>query len=327
MRTPMFTMRRALLLGAVALTLPWSATGAEPNWPTKPIRAVVGFAPGGGTDLMARFLAQPLGELLGQPVIVDNKPGASGNIAAAAVIQAPPDGYTIYIAPTTVQSANPSLLKSSVNPARDLVPLAGIGRMQLHLIVKPGLPVKDVGEFLALMRANRGKLSYASSGSGTTPHLITEALLQQAGLEALHVPYRGAGPSLQAVLAGEADFVLDPGISFQHVRAGKVRMLAVASGRRSPGFPEIPTLGEAGVAGLDLDTWFGVWVPVGTPPEVMARLSQGISKALAQPAVRKQFSDMVAEAAFLDTDGFRQLLDKETLALTKVIIERKLKVE
>jgi len=314
----------SLIIGALCAP---ATLHAQSAWPTKPLRVVVGFAPGGGTDLMARILAQPLGELLGQSVIVENKPGASGNIAAGEVIRAPADGYTLYIAPTTVQSANPSLIKSNINPAKDLVPLAAIGRMQLHLIVRPGLAVKDLGDLIAMARANPGKLTYASSGPGTTPHLITEVFLQQTGLEINHIPYRGAGPSLQAVLAGETDFVLDPGISFQHVRTGKVRMLAVASGRRSAAFPDVPTMGEAGVAGLDLDTWFGIWVPVGTPPEVMAKLSQAVAKALEQPALRQRFNEIIAEAAFLNSADFRGLLDKETAVLTRVIKERKINVE
>ena len=314
----------SLILGALCAP---ATLHAQSAWPTKPLRVVVGFAPGGGTDLMARILAQPLGELLGQSVIVENKPGGSGNIAAGEVIRAPADGYTLYIAPTTVQSANPSLIKSNINPAKDLVPLTAIGRMQLHLIVRPGLAVKDLGELIAMARANPGKLTYASSGPGTTPHLITEVFLQQTGLEINHIPYRGAGPSLQAVLAGETDLVLDPGISFQHVRTGKVRMLSVASGRRSAAFPDVPTMGEAGVAGLDLDTWFGIWVPVGTPPEVMAKLSQAVAKALEQPALRQRFNEIIAEAAFLNSADFRSLLDKETAVLTRVIKERKINVE
>lgn len=315
----------ALMLGALA---PTASLAADPAWPTKSIRIVVGFAPGGGTDLMARIVGQALGEIVGQSVIVENKPGGSGNIAASDVIRAPADGYTIYIAPTTVQSANPSLFKSNpVNLARDLVPLAGIGRMQLHLIVRPGLAVKDLGELMAMARANPGKLTYASSGAGTTPHLIGEVFLQQTGLDIRHIPYRGAGPSLQAVLASETDIALDPGIAFQHVRAGKVRMLAVASGRRSPAFPDVPTFGESGVAGLDLDTWFGAWVPAGTPPDVMAKLDQAFAKALEQPNVRQRFSEIIAEAAFLNQTDFRAMLDKETRVLAQVIKERKINVE
>jgi tripartite-type tricarboxylate transporter receptor subunit TctC len=327
-RLDMILRRLATRMAAALLLLvAVNPLHAQTTWPAKPLRIVVGFAPGGGTDMMARIVAQSLGELLGQSVIVENKPGASGNIAAAEVIRAAADGYTLYVAPTTVQSANPLLFKSSINMAKDLSPLAAIGRMQLHLVVRHDSPFKDMRDLLAYARDNPGKLSYASSGPGTTPHLITEVLLQQTGLNMVHVPYRGAGPSLQAVLAGETSFVLDPGIAFQHVRAGKLRMLAVASGRRSPSFPDVPTMGELGVPGLDLDTWFGIWVPTGTPAEITNRLDEALAKVLAQPVVRQRFADMMAEATHLDAADFRNQLDRETRALTRVITERKISLD
>jgi len=297
---------------------------AQPTDATRPLRMLVGFAPGGGTDMMARVVAQALGDLLGQSVIVENKPGASGNIAAAEAIRAAADGHTLYVAPTTVHSANPLLFKSSVNVARDLIPLAAIGRMQLHLVVRQDAPFKDAKELINYARIHPGQLSYASSGPGTTPHLITEVLLQQTGTSIVHVPYRGAGPSLQAVLAGETTFTLDPGIAFQHVRTGRLRMLAVASGRRSSAFPAVPTMGDLGVAGLDLDTWFGIWVPAGTPADTTRRLDRALAQVLDQAAVKQRFAEMMAEAVHLDAADFRTLLDKETRALTRVINERRI---
>jgi tripartite-type tricarboxylate transporter receptor subunit TctC len=324
---PGIVRRVAVTVATLSLLGFASAAPAQSQWPTKPIRFVVGFAAGGGSDLIARAVAQALGEQLGQPVIIDNKPGASGNLAGAEVARAPADGYTMFVGPTSMQSANPFLIKSNFNPAKELAPAAGIGFVQLFLVTRPGLPLKNVGELIAMAKANPGKLTYASSGPGTSPHLLTETFLQQTGTEAIHVPYRGAAPSLQGVQAGDADFVLDPGISFQFVRAGRMGMLAVASARRSPAFPDVPTMAESGVSGVDLDTWFGVWVPVGTPAEIVSRFGSALSKVLDDPAVRQRFAGMPAEAKYLPAPAFRKLLEDETRTLSKVITDRKIKLD
>ena len=329
MNKPMISrIRRAL--GATALVL---GAGASPllaqaqAWPAKPVRIVVGFAPGGTTDVMARLMAQSLSESLGQPVVIDNKPGASGNIAAAEVARATPDGYTLLIAPTSVETANPSLFKSNVLPSRDLTPVAGIGKTQMYLVAKPQSTAKDVRELVAQAKAQPGKMSYASSGAGTPPHLACELFKQATGTDILHVPYRGAAPALQDVLSGQADFACDPGIAFPHIRSGKVKLLAIVSDKRSPFFPDVPTVGEQGFKGNNMDIWFGLWTPNGTALETVARLSRELAKALAQPAIKSRYADLGAENVALDTADFRALLASEGKLLSTLIRDQKITVE
>jgi tripartite-type tricarboxylate transporter receptor subunit TctC len=316
------SMRRSLLGAAAVLSLsavsgPLWAQAA--SWPTKPVRVVVGFAPGGGTDVMARIVAQGLSETLGTTIIVDNKPGASGNLAAGEVVRAAPDGYTLMVAPTSVETANPSLFKASFNPAKDLTPVGSIGVTAMYIVAKPGITVKNAKELVDLAKANPDKLSYASSGAGTPPHLAAELFKMRTGISASHIPYRGSAPALQDVMAGQADYVFDPGIAFPHIRSGKVKLLGVASAKRSPFFPEVPTLAEQGIQGAELDIWFGVWVPNGTPPEIVARLNRELAKVLASPALKQRFAELGAEPAALDQAAFRKLLGEEARVLTTVI--------
>ncbi len=324
-----FQWRRSLTVAALSLLgLGASVSSHAQAWPAKPIRIVVGFAPGGTTDVMARLMAQQLSESLGQSVVIDNKPGASGNIAAAEVARAAPDGYTLFISPTSVETANPSLFKSSpVLPSRDLTPVAGIGKTQMYLVAKPQTTAKDVRELVAQAKAQPGKLSYASAGAGTPPHLACELFKQATSTDIVHVPYRGAAPALQDVLSGQADFVCDPGIAFPHIRSGKAKLLAIVSEKRSPFFPDVPTVVEQGFKGNYMDIWFGMWAPNGTPSEVVSRLSRELAKALGQPAVKSRYADLGAENVALDTSEFRNLLAAEGRLLSGLIRDQKITVE
>ena len=323
------TSRRCLAVCAAAMlagaSLPAAAQQAP--WPNKPVRLVVGFAPGGGTDVMARAVAQSLTESMGQSFIVDNKPGASGNLAVSEVARATPDGYTILVAPTSVETANPYLFKSNVNPSRDLAPVMGIGRMQMYVVARPTLDVKDVKGLVALAKAQPGKLNYASSGTATPPHLAGELFKQSTGTFVTHVPYRGSAPALQDVMAGQADFVFDPGIAFPHIKAGKVKLLGVASDRKSPFFPEAPTYAELGIKNASLDIWFGVWAPNNLPADVTERLSRELTKALAAPALKERFNSLGAEPAPVETQAFRKLLADEGKTLSTLIKDRKIVLE
>ena len=323
------TACRSLALAVLAMAgFACSAqTQTAASWPTRPVRIVVGFAPGGGTDVMARNMSQALSEALGQPVIVDNKPGASGNIAVSEVARAAPDGHTFLIAPTSVETANPSLFKSNILPARDLTPVGSVGRMQMYLVAKPQIAAKNVRELVALAKAKPDTLSYASSGPGTAPHLACELFKQATGTAITHIPYRGSSPALQDVLSGQADFVCDPGIAFPHIRAGKVKLLGVVSAKRSPFFPDVPTVSEQGFPGANLDIWFGMWAPVGTPPDIVARMNREVGKALAQPTVKEHYGNLGAEAVGMDTAAFRKLLAEETLQLSTLIKEQKISVD
>jgi tripartite-type tricarboxylate transporter receptor subunit TctC len=329
MNTPLSLPRRALLTLAAAATLGATGTAmAQQQWPTaKPLKIVVGFAPGGTTDVMARVIAQSLSESLGQSVVVDNKPGASGNVAAAEVIRAPADGYTLLIAPTSVETANPSLFKQTILPSRDLTPVAGVGRSQMYLVVKPQSTAKDARDLVAMIKADPAKVSYASAGAGTPPHLAGELFNQVIAANVAHIPYRGAAPALQDVMANQVDYVFDPGIAFPHVRSGKVRMLAVAGNNRSSFFPDVPTLAELGFKGAELDIWFGLWAPNGTPADVVARLNKDIAKALALPATKTRYEALGGEPVGLDTGDFKKLLAEEGRVLSTLIKDRKIVLE
>ncbi|MDP2015603.1 tripartite tricarboxylate transporter substrate binding protein [Hydrogenophaga sp.] len=300
---------------------------APAAWPNKTLRIVVGFAPGGSTDIMARILAQSIGESLGQTVIIENKPGASGNIAAADVIRATPDGYSFLIAPTSVETANPSLFKSTILPSRDLMPVGGVGRTQMYLVAKPQIEAKDARELVAIAKASPGKMSYASAGAGTPPHLACELFKLATSTFITHVPYRGAAPALQDVMGGQADFVCDPGIAFPHIRTGKVKLLGVVSAKRSPFFPDVPTVTEQGFPGANLDIWFGMWAPNGTPPDVVARMNRELGKALALPATKTRYGDLGAEPIALSTAEFKTLLTDEGALLSKLIKDQKISVD
>ncbi|MGA8784327.1 MAG: tripartite tricarboxylate transporter substrate binding protein [Polaromonas sp.] len=329
--SPNCLLRRRLIQAAAAtcctLGLAGTALAQAPAWPAKPIRLVVGFAPGGTTDVMARVMAQSLSEALGQTVLVDNKPGVGGNVAATEVIRAPADGYTFLIAPTSVETANPYLFKQTISPAKDLTPVAGVGRSQMYLVVKPQSTFKDAKEFVAYARANPGKLSYASSGPGTPPHLAAEMFKRVTGIFATHIPYRGAAPALQDVMAGQVDYLFDPGIAFPHVRSGKVRMLAVAGANRSSFFPDVPTLAELGFKGAELDIWFGMWAPKGTPPDITARMVREVAKALSLPATKTRYESLGAEPVGLGNAEFKSLLTSETKMLSALIKDSKINVD
>jgi len=278
--------RRTLLALALIASSLFSAAQAQ-TWPAKPVKVIVNFPPGGAADQLARAIGVPLAEALGQPVVVENRGGANDNIGGEAVAKAPADGYTLLMSSGGMVSVNPHLYpKMSFNPAKDLVPVAAAARVLVFLEVKPSLPVNNVKEFLAYLKANPGKLSFGSPGNGSSPHLAAEMLKAQTNSFAVHVPYRGAAPAMQDLLGGQLDFMFDPGIGLQHVKAGKLKLLAVGSAKRSPLFPDVPTLDEVGLKNFDADTWFGFYAPAGTPPAVVSRLNQEINKILATQPVK-----------------------------------------
>ena len=265
--------------------------GQAPTWPAKPLRVIVNFPPGGAADQLARAIGQPLQEALGQPVVIENRAGANGNIGGEAVAKAPNDGYTLLMSSGGMVSVNPHLYaKMAFDPTKDLIPVAAAARVLVFLEVKPTLPVNNVKEFLAYMKANPGKLSFGSPGNGSSPHLAAEMMKAQTGMYAVHVPYRGAAPAMQDLLGGQLDFMFDPGIGLQQVKSGKLKLLAVGSPKRSPLFPDVPTLAEAGLEGFDADSWFGFYAPAGTPPAVVSRLNSEINKALGTQAVKDRIS-------------------------------------
>lgn len=317
------TLRRLALAGLLALALP-SAALAQ-NWPTKPVRVVVNFPPGGAADQIARLIATPLSEALGQPVVVENRGGANGNVGGEVVAKSPADGYTLLMSSGGMVSVNPHIYpRMPFDPAKDLSPVAAAARVMVFLVAKPGLPVNTVQEFLAHVKASPGRLSYGSAGNGSSPHLAGEMMKSQAGLFAVHVPYRGAAPALQDLLAGQIDFYFDPGIGLNHVRSGRLKLLAVGSPKRSPLFPQTPTLDEAGLKGFDADTVFGFYAPAGTPPEVVARLNREINRILGTAAVKDRIQALGGEALPLSPTEFAAKAAEDSRRFGAIIRERKI---
>jgi tripartite-type tricarboxylate transporter receptor subunit TctC len=323
-----FSLTRRLLLPLLA-GLCFSSGAAAQAWPAaRPIRLVVNFAPGGAADVIARAVAPVLGEALKQQVIVDNKPGAGGNIGSAEVAKSPNDGYTLLLSSGGAITINPLIYANmAFNPEKDLVPVASLARVLVYLEVNPSVPARNVQELVAHMKANPGKLSFASPGAGSSPHLAGEMFKRMTGTDAQHVPYKGAGPALTDVLGGQVQFWFDPGPGLKHVKEGKLKLLAVGSPRRAPQWPDVPTLAEGGLAGFDADSLFAVYAPAGTPPAVVKRLHDEINSALQQPAVAAAITALGAEPAVLSLDGFVDRQVKERDRLGTLVKEIGLKLE
>ena len=295
------------------------------SWPSKPIKVVVNFPPGGAADQIARVIGQPLSEALGQPVVIENRAGANGNLGGEAVAKSAADGYTLLMSSGGMVSVNPHIYaRMSFDPVKDLTPVAAAARVLVFLVVKPTLPVDNVQQFLAYAKANPGKLTFGSAGNGSSPHLAAEMMKSQAGLFAVHVPYRGAAPALQDLLAGQLDFYFDPGIGLNQVRAGKLKLLAVGSPKRSPLFPQVPTLDEAGLKGFDADTVFGFYAPAGTPADVVSRLNREINRTLGLPAVRDRIQALGGEALAISAAEFAAKASEDSTRFGAIIRERKI---
>ena len=325
-------LRRGLLaaiwVSGTAIGLAPAAWAQPDSWPGKPIRLVVNFPPGSSPDVLARAISLPLQQALGQPVVVDNRAGASGMIGAELVAKAAPDGYTLLMTAGSTITTNPFIYpKIPYDTARDLVPVAAAARVALFLVVRPELPVQNLKEFVAYLKANPGKLSYGSAGNATGLHLAGEMLKGQAGVFAVHVPYKGASPALQDLLAGQLDFYFDPGIALGQVRAGKLRMLGVATLQRSSAFPDLPTLAESGLRGFDAGTTHGFYAPAGTPPDIVARLNREINRILLLPAVRSQIATIGAEPTPMTPAQFAALMVDDSRRYGAVIRERNIKAD
>ncbi|MDM0070068.1 tripartite tricarboxylate transporter substrate binding protein [Variovorax sp. J31P207] len=294
--------RRAL--GALVLSLaPVLATGAPaapPAFPDKgrPIRIILGLAAGGASDAQARFVANKLGDVLQTPVIVENRPGASFILATEEVIRSAPDGYTIMYAPSSVVAQNPqTLAQVRYDPFKDLTPISLGARGPLVLTVHVSVPAKTVQELIAYIKANPGKLSYASFGTGTSSHIYGEAFARKAGLDVVHVPYKGGADAAKDFLAGRVQYYFDAAPNaITNTATGKVRMLAVAAPRRSPMLPDLPTMTEQGVSGVDMPSWLAFYGPARMPAPVVARLNAALAQVLAMPATRDFFRQGAYEA-------------------------------
>lgn len=274
---------------ALALLAPVQALAQA--WPAKPVKLVVPYPPGGPTDIVARVVAERLQAQTGQPFIVDNRPGAGGNLGADAVAKAPADGYTLLVA-TTAHAINKTLFKNlTYDVQRDFVPVSLLTQGPLVLVVHPDFPAKSVAELIALAKAKPKSVSFASSGNGQSTHLSAELFASMAGAPMTHVPYKGSAPALNDLIAGQVPVMFDTMLSaMPFVKAGKLRALAITGAQRSPAAPELPTIAESGLPGYQAYAWNGLLAPAGTPAAVLARVSEELKAALAQPAVQERFA-------------------------------------
>jgi tripartite-type tricarboxylate transporter receptor subunit TctC len=287
--------RRTLLLAAALAALPMAAFAQ--GYPSKPIRFVVPYPPGGPLDTIARLLGQKVSEGVKQPVIVENKPGAGGNIGADFVAKSLADGHTILMGAVATHAINPTLYaKIPYDPVRDFAPITQVASTPNVLVVNPSLPVSSVAELIAHAKANPGKLNFGSGSTGSAGHLAGELFNSLAGVQMTHIPYKGAAPAMRDLIGGQIHLMFDNlASSLTQVRAGRVKALAVTTANRSSLAPELPTVAESGLAGFDISTWFGVFAPAGTPREAITRLHTEFTRALAAPDVREKMLNMGAE--------------------------------
>jgi tripartite-type tricarboxylate transporter receptor subunit TctC len=314
---------RRLLLGA-AMLLPLLAGAAEP-YPSKPIRIVVPFGAGGTSDVVARLVAAKLSESLKQTVNVDPKPGANGIIGTDIVAKAAPDGYTLLLTVASAQTLTPALYKLPFDPVKDFAPVSLVANLGGVFLVNANLPVRTMQEFAAEARTRPGRFSY---GAGTSLlRLIGEQLKQATGADITMVPYKGTGPQMAAVVAGEVDAVVDPFVGMSFVKAGKVRPLAVLMSKSSPLLPDVPTLEEAGIKGIALDSWAAVLAPAGTPPEIVAKLSAEIARIVALPDVRERLAALNYDPVGSTPAELGRTIDAEIVKWKRVVKESNYKAE
>ncbi|UZN49822.1 tripartite tricarboxylate transporter substrate binding protein [Cupriavidus cauae] len=308
-------------LAAIAAALPRPAAAQQPAWPTQPVRWVVPYPAGGGTDVVARTLAQAISPALGKQVVIDNRPGAATIVGADTVAHSKPDGYTILTADTATLAANPSLYrKLPYDPARDFVHVGMIARFPLILVANPNFPARTLKEAVDYARKNPDKVNFASPGAGSPHHLAMELFMEQTGIRMTHVPYKGAAPAVQDLLAGQVDVMfLDLAAGQQNVLGGKLRALGSATPKRLAALPQVPTVAEGGVAGFEAYAWQGVVAPAGTPQPVVTRLNAELVKALKQPEVQKRFEGIGVEPVSSTPDEFAQYARTEAERWGKLI--------
>jgi tripartite-type tricarboxylate transporter receptor subunit TctC len=266
------------------------------SWPTKPVRMIIAFPPGGPTDLVSRVLAQKLSEQLGQQVIVDNKPGAGGNIAAELAARAAPDGYTIFYNTSAIVIGPALYGKVNYDTLKDFAPVLLTASVPMVLVVNPQLPARSVKEFVDLAKTRSGALNYSSSGTGTITHLASAMMSTQTGIQTQHIPYKGSAPGLVDLASGQTQFMIDTiNTVLPYVRDNRLRGLAVTSAKRSPLLPDLPTLAEAGISGFEAAAWQGIVVPTGTPNEIVQKLNAEVNKALTHPDIRSRLAAQGAD--------------------------------
>jgi tripartite-type tricarboxylate transporter receptor subunit TctC len=316
------TATRRQILAAAAATLAAPAVRAQASgWPSRPVRLIVPFPPGGGTDAFARPLAKVLSQNLGQQMVIDNRGGAGGTLGAELAAKSVPDGYTFLVGAVHHTIAVSMYPKLGYELQKDLLPVTVLSQVPNVVVVNPQrVPARSFAEFQAYVRANPGRLNYASAGNGTTHHLTVELWKTLTRSFATHIPYRGAGPALQDLLAGQVDFMFDGlGSAIPHIKAGKLVPLAVTSAQRSPALPDVPTLDEAGVKGYSARTWYALWAPAGTPRDIVLKMQQETARALAGAELRGIWQGLGAESGGQPPDEMAKLVDAEIAKWAKVV--------
>ena len=315
----MRAMVRAMFSGAIALS---TAHAVAQSYPAKPIRFILPFPPGGPTDLLGRTLAEKLSELMGQPVITDNRPGAGGNLGAELAAKSVPDGYTIVLCAPSI-AISPSLYKKlNYDPLRDLAPIQLVATIPNVLVVHPSVPAQTLAELIDFARRNPGKLNFGSGGAGTSNHLGGELFKLLAKVDLVHVPYKGVETAMKAMLGGQVDLVVigvPPTIA--QIKAGKLRALVALGRERVAALPDVPTAAEAGLPGFEVDTWYGVLAPAGTPRELIERLNRDLTRALASPDLRERLANVGIRPLSDTPEAFRAFLHSEAARWAKVVKE------
>jgi tripartite-type tricarboxylate transporter receptor subunit TctC len=318
MKTMLHLVKTVLATTMLAAT---AASAFAADYPTKPIRLVVPFAAAGTTDFLARAIAQKLGQNLGTTVIVDNRPGAGGNIGSDIVAKSDPDGYTLLLGTVGTHAINASLYKKMpYDTVKDFAPITLVASVPNIVVVNPSVPAKSIKELLALAKSKPGQLSFASSGNGSSIHLSGELFKSMAGVDMLHVPYKGSGPAVADLVGGQVNLMFDnmPS-SLPHVKSGRLRAIAVTSAKRSPAAPDLPTIAESGVPGYEAVAWFGVLAPAATPPAIVKKLNAEIIKVLKSPDVAERLSSQGAEPVSNTPEQFSAYIKSEMAKWAKVI--------
>ncbi len=307
----------AALLGGGVLAVP--AVQAQ-DWPTKPVKLVVPFSPGGATDIIGRLVGQKLGDRLGQPIVVDNRPGAATTIGNAAVAKAAPDGYTLLFAPTPFVITQALYSHLPYDAEKDFSPVSLLAVSPFILVVNAALPVKNVAELVALARAKPGALTFCSAGSGSVPHLAGELFKLNAKIDIIHVPYKGGGPAIADLIGGQVNMMFATPIEVMaHVKSGKLRVLATTASKRLPSLPDVPTMEESGVPQFDVYAFFGMLAPAGTPKPIVDRLAGHIAQVMKDPEVVQRFAEQSAEPRVLGPEAFTAFLKTERAKWADVV--------
>ena len=316
------------IVGMAAVYFSASDSAHAQAYPTKPIRFIVPWPPGGGADIMSRLVNQPLGDALGQQVVIDNRGGAAGNIGAELAAKSPPDGYTIVFAYSGTHSINPHIYRKMPFKDSDLAPIIQLASVPQVVVVHPSLPARNVRELIALVKARPGQLSYASSGNGAINHLAGELFKMKTGTNIIHVPYKGGGPAAVALLGGEVGMIFgEPASMIGYLKAGKLRALAVTSGKRALSLPELPTMAEAGVAGYDVTSWNGILTPAGTPREIIGRLNAELNKIISAPAMHDRMIGLGYEPVGGTPEKFGEFIQSELAKWAPVVKAANVRVD